>query len=157
MLAGRWTDVTRVIGFYFSANMQTRLKCLECSNMDTVSLEKKPVGWKSSAILSVDITYVWGGLSCLTDNATTGVRTAVLRKTQVLCGVTLGRGVCGLRRLEGSYCEEREKKPTRCNNQMFIINTASTCFGHHYAHLQENKDRVLLHTVCCAGCAGCGW
>ena len=33
---------------------------------------------------------------------------------------------------------------------MFIINTVSTCFGHHYAHLQENKDRVLLHVVCCA-------
>jgi len=27
---------------------------------------------------------------------------------------------------------------------MFIINTVSTCFGHHYAHLQEKKDRVLL-------------
>ena len=51
-------------------------------------------------------------------------------------------------------CEERERKPTRCNNQMFIINTVSTCFGHHYAHLQENKDRVLLHVVYCAGC---GW
>jgi len=48
------------------------------------------------------------------------------------------------------YCEERERerKPTRCNNQMFIINTVSTCFGHHYAHLQENKD------VCyCMRCA----
>ena len=44
---------------------------------------------------------------------------------------------------------ERERKPTRCNNQMFIINTVSTCFGHHYVHLQENKDRVLLHVVCC--------
>ena len=56
-------------------------------------------------------------------------------------------------------CEERERerKPTRCNNQMFIINTVSTCFGHNYAHLQENKDRVLLHAVCCAGSAGCGW
>jgi len=50
-----------------------------------------------------------------------------------------------------------ERKPKRCNNQMFIINTVSTCFGHHYAHLQENKDRVLLHVVCCTGCAGCGW
>ena len=35
---------------------------------------------------------------------------------------------------------------------MFIVNfrcllstTVSTCFGHHYAHHQENKDRVLLH------------
>jgi len=25
---------------------------------------------------------------------------------------------------------------------MFIINTFSTCFGHHYAHLQENKTCV---------------
>ena len=38
---------------------------------------------------------------------------------------------------------------------MFIINTVSTCFGHQYAHLQENKDRVLLHVVCCAGSAEC--
>jgi len=29
--------------------------------------------------------------------------------------------------------------------------------GHHYAHLQENNDRVLLHMVYCAGSAGCGW
>jgi len=58
----------------------------------------------------------------------------------------------------GINCEEREReKPTRCNNQMFIINTFSTCFGHHYAHLQENKDRVLLHVVCCAASTGCGW
>jgi len=25
---------------------------------------------------------------------------------------------------------------------MFIINTFSTCFGHHYAHLQETKTCV---------------
>ena len=27
---------------------------------------------------------------------------------------------------------------------MFIFNNFSTCFGHHYAHLQENKTYVLL-------------
>ena len=37
---------------------------------------------------------------------------------------------------------------------MFIINTFSTCFRHHYAHLQENKDSVLLHVVCCAVTSG---
>jgi len=37
---------------------------------------------------------------------------------------------------------------------MFIISIVSTCFGYHYAHLKENKDRVLLHVVCCAGSAG---
>ena len=35
---------------------------------------------------------------------------------------------------------------------MFIINTSSTCFGHHYAHLQENKTcvtaRGVLHWFC---------
>jgi len=35
---------------------------------------------------------------------------------------------------------------------MFIINTFSTCFGHHYAHLQENKAcvtaRGVLHWFC---------
>ena len=34
---------------------------------------------------------------------------------------------------------ERERKPTRCNNQMFIINTVSTCFGHCYAHLHSAR------------------
>jgi len=33
----------------------------------------------------------------------------------------------------------------------------STCFGHHYAHLQQNKDHVLLHMVYCTGSAGCAW
>jgi len=26
---------------------------------------------------------------------------------------------------------------------MFIINTFSTCFGHHYAHLQETKEKTM--------------
>ena len=56
--------------------------------------------------------------------------------------------------------------------QMFIVNfryflstTVSTCFGHHYAHHQENKDLVLLHMVfalvvldvagCSCGVLGC--
>ena len=34
--------------------------------------------------------------------------------------------------------------------------SVSTCFGHHYAHLQEKKT-MLLHLVCCSGSAGCGW
>ena len=57
-------------------------------------------------------------------------------------------GVNELRLLygRGPQIMKRERKPTKCNHQMFIINTVSTCFGHHYAHLQENKDRVLLHS-----------
>ena len=30
---------------------------------------------------------------------------------------------------------------------MFIINNFSTCFGHHYAHLQENKTYVTARGV----------
>ena len=36
------------------------------------------------------------------------------------------------------------EKLTRCNNKMFIINF---CFWNHYAHLQENKDRVTAYGV----------
>jgi len=32
---------------------------------------------------------------------------------------------------------------------MFIINTVSACFGHHYAHLQENKTCVTACGVLC--------
>ena len=31
--------------------------------------------------------------------------------------------------------------------QMFIFNNISTCFGHHYAHLQENKTCVTARGV----------
>jgi len=40
-----------------------------------------------------------------------------------------------------------DRKPTRYNSQMFIINTFSICFGHHYAHLQENKMCVTARGV----------
>jgi hypothetical protein len=52
--------------------------------------------------------------------------------------------------------EERENQQDstiRC----LLSSSVSTCFGHHYAHLRENKDRVLLHMVYCVGSAGCGW
>jgi len=53
-------------------------------------------------------------------------------------------------------CEERENQQD--TTIRYLLSTSvSTCFGHHYAHLQENKNRVLLHMVYCAGSAGCGW
>ena len=42
-------------------------------------------------------------------------------------------------------CEMIEK--TNKMQQMLIFNNISTCFGHHYAHLQENK------TYYCMWCA----
>ena len=53
----------------------------------------------------------------------------------------------------GSGCGALQDATIRC----LLSNSASTCFEHHYAHLQENKFRVLLHMVYCAGSAGCGW
>ena len=35
---------------------------------------------------------------------------------------------------------------------MFIINTFSTCFGHHYADIQENKTCVTARVVLCWFC-----
>ena len=55
----------------------------------------------------------------------------------------LALGFC--ERASWANCEMREK--TNKMQQMF--NNISTCFGHHYAHLQENKT-MLLHVVCCA-------
>ena len=53
---------------------------------------------------------------------------------------------------------KREKKNQQDATIRCLLSTSvSTCFGHHYAHLQENKDSVLLHTAYCAGSAGCGW
>ena len=48
-----------------------------------------------------------------------------------------------------SKCEERENQQyakIRC----LLSTSVPTCFGHHYDHLQENKDRVLLHMVYCS-------
>jgi len=55
-----------------------------------------------------------------------------------------------------SECEETENQQD-ATIKCLLSTSLSTCFGHHYAHLQENKDRVLLRMVYCAGSAGCGW
>jgi len=54
-----------------------------------------------------------------------------------------------LHKNESLECEERENQQDatiRC----LLSTSVSTSFGHHYAHFQENKDRVLLHMVYCA-------
>ena len=48
--------------------------------------------------------------------------------------------------------EDQQDATIRC----LLLTSVSTCFGHHYAHLQVNKA-LLLHLVCCSGSAGCGW
>ena len=37
-----------------------------------------------------------------------------------------------------------------------LLTSVSTCFGHHYAHFQENKG-LLLHLVCCSVTSGKTW
>ena len=68
-----------------------------------------------------------GGLSCLNENSTAEVRTAVLRKTQVLCDVTLGRGVCSFPRLEGSYCIHFQSEGVEEDDGATILRNV----GHH--------------------------
>jgi len=59
-------------------------------------------------------------------------------------------------RVSRAKCEERENQQD-AKISCLLSTSVPTCFGHHYAHLQENKERVLLHMVYCAGSAGCGW
>ena len=39
--------------------------------------------------------------------------------------------------------ENQQDAKIRC----LLLTSVSTSFGHNYVHLQENKDRVLLHLV----------
>jgi len=42
----------------------------------------------------------------------------------------------------------RERKSQQDATIRCLLSTSlSTCFGHHYAHLQENKDRVTAYSV----------
>ena len=54
----------------------------------------------------------------------------------------LALGSCD--RASWAKCEEREKNQQDATIGCLLSTSVSTCFGHHYAHLQENKDRVLL-------------
>jgi hypothetical protein len=57
-------------------------------------------------------------------------------------------------RLRGVDLVWRERKNQQDATIRCLLSTSvSTCFGHDYAHLQESKARVLLHTVYCAGSA----
>ena len=53
-------------------------------------------------------------------------------------------------------CEDREKNQQDATIKSLLSTSVSTCFGHHYAHLQEIKERVT-DMVYCSGSAGCGW
>ena len=69
-------------------------------------------------------------------------------------GICKHLGSCDL--ASWAKCEERKNQQDatiRCLSSTSV----STFFGQHYTHLQENKDRVLLHMVYCVGSAGCGW
>ena len=49
----------------------------------------------------------------------------------------------------GMKIEDQQDVTIRC----FLLTSVSTCFGHHYAYLQENKDPVtafgVLFWFCC--------
>ena len=41
----------------------------------------------------------------------------------------------------------REKTNKMKRSDVYYQLLSRTCFGHHYAHLQENKDRVTAYGV----------
>jgi len=40
--------------------------------------------------------------------------------------------------------EDQQDETIRC----FLLTSVSTCFGHYYAHLQENKGPVTAFVLC---------
>jgi glycerol-3-phosphate acyltransferase PlsY len=42
---------------------------------------------------------------------------------------------------------KREKNQQDATIRCLLLTSISTCFGHHYADLQENKDRVTAFGV----------
>jgi hypothetical protein len=47
----------------------------------------------------------------------------------------------------GAESEEREKNQQDATIRCLLSTSVSTCFGHHYARLQENKDRVTAFGI----------
>jgi hypothetical protein len=41
--------------------------------------------------------------------------------------------------------EDQQDATIRC----LLLTSVSTCFGHHYAHLQENKGPVTCYCIWC--------
>jgi len=48
---------------------------------------------------------------------------------------------------ERKFCMKTEKNKQDATIRCFLSTSVSTCFGHHYAHPQENKDRVTAFRV----------
>jgi len=53
--------------------------------------------------------------------------------------------------------EEGKKTQQDATIRCLLLTSVSTCFGHYYAHLQENKGPVTAFGVYWSGSAGCGW
>ena len=52
---------------------------------------------------------------------------------------------------------KKEKNQQDATIRCLLLTSVSTCFGHHYAHLQENKGPVTAFGVYWSGFFGCGW
>jgi len=51
----------------------------------------------------------------------------------------------------------KREKQQDATIRYLLLTSVSTCFGHHYAHLQDNKDPVTAFGLYCSGFVGCGW
>ena len=55
-----------------------------------------------------------------------------------------------------SCTKYEEKNQQDATIRCLLLTSVSTCFGHHYAHLQENKGPVTAFRVYWSGFVGCG-
>ena len=66
-----------------------------------------------------------------------------LRKTKL----TRKRFLTSILRTRKWIKYEERKNQQDATIRCSLVTSVSTCFGHHYAHLQENKDRVTAYGV----------
>jgi hypothetical protein len=51
--------------------------------------------------------------------------------------------MCGTKAVENMKRKDQQDATIRC----LLLTSVSTCFGHHYAHLQENKGPATAFGV----------
>ena len=75
------------------------------------------------------------------------VRREILATDRLRLGTAMRRYV-----YQNTITSEEGKTQQHATVRCLLLTSASTCFGHNYAHLQENKDRVTAFGVLLCFC-----
>ena len=117
--------------------------------------------------------FIFSFITCLKSNLCTALTTrkaaannCVKSRAQNTTLFHSNTFLTGIHRLLNMKKEDQQDATIRC----LLLTSVSTCFGHHYAHLQENKGPVTAFGVlfwicwmwlvavvgrCLAGCEHC--